>query len=675
MSVADIRAALRAELESTPEYFDFPVLAVEREGDLWRLTLEPGAAWTDLGRMPVALDDAFDDARAWWGAPRKGGASVLAVVPEDDRIVLRGATSPPPGPGLLIRLYPLRFLAALERAWADTGWAEDAVAALPGLRRPGTVPVAPLSGAGLPWLRAAQRRALGLVGFENGFLWGPPGTGKTTLIGALLAEYLASNPDARVLLLSTTNQAVDQATVAVDRALEQAGRHALRRSVKRIGSQFAAARYAGREHLLPVVDRDLVRRLARLEAERPSPDDPERLGAWRARVSERRRQLRARSIETLSEARLASMTTTRATFGLADLRSLPRYDLVVFDEASQVALAQALALVPLGGARLFAGDPRQLSPVVRSQAREAKRWLARSAFSEMPPEGPSVCLLDEQSRMAAPICELVSEVFYDGALRVASDARDDPAWCGARARPFAELPPDAQVVMLDAALEHLRSPVARGPTRPRSADRIASLIGDAVTSGHATVSEIVVLTPFRAQRALITRNLAQRGLSGVKVSTVHRAQGSEAPFVVFDPVDGSHPFLATDDAMRLVNVALSRAQAKVVLLMSKADHASPVLGRLSNRDRLRRDARSVTRIDELVGSPGFPEVSVGRTVAIGRHVGEVTGVSRDGTQLTLLNRASGAEQTFDVRTLVRRFGVSGQRGPERTDATARAAPG
>lgn len=675
MSVADIRAALRAELESTPEYFDFPVLAVERDGDLWRLTLDPGAAWTDLGRMPVALDDAFDDARAWWGAPRKGGASVLAVVPEDDQIVLRGATAPPPGPGLLIRLYPLRFLAALERAWADTDWADSAVAVLPRLRRPESVPAAPLSGAGVAWLRDAQRRAFRLVGFENGFLWGPPGTGKTTLIGVLLAEYLASNPSARVLLLSTTNQAVDQATVAVDRALEQAGRHALRRSVKRIGSQFAAARYAGREHLLPVVDRDLVRRLARLEAERPSPHDPERLGVWRARVSELRRQLRARSIETLSEARLASMTTTRATFGLADLRSLPRYDLVVFDEASQVALAQALALMPLGVARLFAGDPRQLSPVVRGGTREVKRWLARSAFSEMPREGPSVCLLDEQSRMAAPICELVSEVFYDGALRVASDARDDPGWCDARARPFAELPPDAQVVMLDVPPDRARSPAARGPTRPRSADRIASLIDDAVTAGHATVSEIVVLTPFRAQRALIVRNLAQRGLAGVRVSTVHRAQGSEAPFVVFDPVDGTHAFLATDDALRLVNVALSRAQAKIVLLMSNADRASPVLGRLSTRDRLQRDGRSAARIEELVATPGFPEVAVGRTVVIGRHVGEVTGVSRDGTQMMLLNRASGAEQAFDVSTLVRRFSVGGRRDAGSADASRRAGPG
>ena len=93
------------------------------------------------------------------------------------------------------------------------------------------------------------------------FLYGPPGTGKTTTLGVLLAEYLHPNPRARVLLLSTTNHAVDQATVAVDKALEQA----LRKTIKRLGSRFVASHYAGREHLLPVHDKRLIKQLADLQ--------------------------------------------------------------------------------------------------------------------------------------------------------------------------------------------------------------------------------------------------------------------------------------------------------------------------------------------------------------------------------------------------------------------------
>lgn len=42
MSLADVRAALNAELSATPEYYDFKVLHGARDGALWRVTLEPG---------------------------------------------------------------------------------------------------------------------------------------------------------------------------------------------------------------------------------------------------------------------------------------------------------------------------------------------------------------------------------------------------------------------------------------------------------------------------------------------------------------------------------------------------------------------------------------------------------------------------------------------------------
>lgn len=67
--------------------------------------------------------------------------------------------------------------------------------------------------------------------------------------------------------------------------------------------------------------------------------------------------------EFLATARLTAMTTTRAVFTLADLRSLPTYDLVVFDEASQVGIAHALALAPLGRRVLFT-DRRDMFPLL-----------------------------------------------------------------------------------------------------------------------------------------------------------------------------------------------------------------------------------------------------------------------------------------------------------------------
>ncbi|WP_237716052.1 AAA domain-containing protein, partial [Rubrivivax gelatinosus] len=209
-----------------------------------------------------------------------------------------------------------------------------------------------LTGAPFRWLRSAQRQALALPRWTSSFLWGPPGTGKTTTLGVLLAETLDAEPEARVLLLSTTNQAVDLATVAVDKALEKGRRERWREAVRRLGSRFNPALYAGREHLIPNADRVLLARLARAESERPSARDLEALEHWSRRVAELRAELRAASLAVLRASRLAAMTTARAVATLKTLRELadgaaPPFDLIVFDEASQVPLAQALALPAL----------------------------------------------------------------------------------------------------------------------------------------------------------------------------------------------------------------------------------------------------------------------------------------------------------------------------------------
>lgn len=656
MSLADVRAALDAELSATPEYYDFKVLRSERDGPLWRVTLEPGYVFAE-GQRPGAasaqalLDDSLDGASAWWGAPVKGGASVLAVVAEDDQLVLQNASSAPPPADHLIRLYPTRFLNAVADAWWDSPWAEQALACLPDLGQPQLAPAGPaLTGSPFRWLRAAQRQALALVQHSSAFLWGPPGTGKTTTLGVLLAEYLDTRPDARALLLSTTNYAVDLATLAVDKALLKGRREHLRPMVQRLGTRFDAAAYAGREHLIPTEDGDLIARLARAESQRPSARDATALKAWADRVAALRDELRASSLRVLQRCRLAAMTTTRAAFTLKSLRELatdgePPFDLVVFDEASQVSLAHTLALMPLGRARLFAGDPQQLSPVVRSEDRLAQRWLGRSAFAHMPRAGASVALLDEQSRMAAPIGDLVSELFYDGLLRVAADVSAD--WRAERTRALGDIPPEVHVQVQRMTRDGGWSAHERGPVRRESAEAVAALAEQALAQGWQP-DELIVLTPFRAQRALIRQCLRARGLpETLRVSTVHRAQGSEAPVVLFDPADGAQPFLQGEAAQRLLNVALSRAQAKLVLFVSAADAAGALLAPLMQKLRLAGDTRTAVPLQALAAQPDFPANALGRLVTAGRHRGEVSRISADGRQFWLRNAATGAEQLFD----------------------------
>ncbi len=668
MSLADLRAALDAELAATPEYYDFKVLRSEREGALWRVTLEPGYVYAEGQRPGQAaalslLDDSLDGASAWWGAPVKGSASVLSLRVEEDQLLLQNASSAPPGPEQLIRLYPPRFLKSLVDAAWDTPWAEAALALRPELSQALPAAAGPaLTGAPFRWLREAQHRALQtLVRQRSAYLWGPPGTGKTTTLGVLLAEYLESRPAARVLLISSTNQAVDQALLAVDKALEKGRRGALRGALQRLGTRFDPAAFEGREHLLPATEPGLLAALSRAEAARPPGQDAQALKAWSDRVADLREQLRGDTRRALRECRLAAMTASRATSSLAVLRSLgetaggpagePPFDLLVFDEASQLSLAQTLLLMPLSEARLFAGDPQQLAPVLRSREPAAQRWLGRSAFADMPRQGPSVVLLDEQSRMAPPIGTLVSEVFYDGALKVAADALARPDWLASRERALGGVEAPRHVEILPVSGPPRWSPHDRGPQRPASAEAIAGAVAEALAGGAWQGREIVVLTPFRAQRALIRRALQARGVDdaqGVRVSTVHRAQGSEAPAVCFDPVDATLPFLQTDDARRLLNVALSRAQAKVLLYLSEADAASPLMAPLVQRLRLAGDTRPVVPLQTLAAAADFPRNAIGLRVSAGRVTGEVQRLSADGRQLWLVNERSGAAMPLDV---------------------------
>jgi hypothetical protein len=75
---------------------------------------------------------------------------------------------------------------------------------------------------------------------------------------------------------------------------------------------------------------------------------------------------------------------------------------------------------------------------------------------------------------------------------------------------------------------------------------------------------------------LIKRLLKTAGSQDdIQVGTIHQFQGSEADVIIFDMVDGpSRPglgkLLRGDTGLRLVNVAVSRARGKLIVLADKS---------------------------------------------------------------------------------------------------------
>ncbi len=463
-----------------------------------------------------------------------------------------------------------------------------------------------------------------------------------------MQQLLVQFPSSRLLLLSTTNAAVDLALIGVDKSLEGLAKKSsaateARKHCFRVGNHFIASNYEGRLHLLPVKDDSLVAQLAQCEAERPDPQDIHAYSTWKQKIESVRAAIRIAAVGVLKNARLAALTTTRAVFTFGELLERAPYDLVVFDEASQVGLAH-----------LLAGDPKQLAPIVQSEDRKAHHWMGRSAFAYMRELAESTVLLNEQSRMAEPICRVVSNVFYKGQLNVAEDCKNKPDWKKRREPVHTRRIGSTNTCLSNVTRDGIWSQKYHGPIRFESADLIHDLVCD--LRAFQDEKDILVLTPFRAQRTLIRTFLRNANCSRVRVSTVHGAQGSERHTVIFDPVQGENDFLNTEEAQRLINVALSRAEARLILVLSPGDRRNPILNQIANLMEVACVSHEAIPIGDLVRQNQFPLCAVGKVIRIQNVIGRVTEVVDNGQRFQLMDFESGRTRTYVVSLVVKNFG-------------------
>jgi hypothetical protein len=613
-SQAEIESAIETELEYSSKGLPFRISGVEREGRVWKISVTPAGA-------KASLDESLEDARAWWPGKPNGSSTVLSVIPEQEQINLVSVSGGFPLPDGNLMLYPARYLEPLLALWQDEAVATSALHWLSTFAAENKQAEArPPESNWFPELRPRQAQAFSLAGWRTGFLWGPPGTGKTVTIGCIVASHLLRHPQERVLILSTTNSAVDQVLVAVDKALQRIPNGAaseLRKLCSRAGNRFVAGNYAHREHLLPVHDEVLVRQLAELEAHEPDRVNVTAYDSWKTSRNELREQIRRQAREELARSRVVAMTATRAVFTFQELREGMNFDWVVFDEASQVGLAHALVLAGLGKHVTFAGDPKQLAPIVQSDRSDAAHWLGRSMFDVMPRVAPYVCMLDEQWRMAKPVCDVVSNVFYGGELKVAAPALEDASWLQARKTVVLGEYGRANTYVIPVDSSSTYSTTYGGPICYDTAKIVPLVLEDLIEQG-VPAEQILVLTPYRAQRALIRSMLPLDQRRKISVTTVHRAQGSERNTIIFDPVQAVSSFLNnTDLGPRLLNVALSRAQARLILFLTPENRGNQLLARIAH---IIDGGQSAAANDEAIPlvalalQPGFPECAKGLRV-------------------------------------------------------------
>jgi hypothetical protein len=448
-----------------------------------------------------------------------------------------------------------------------------------------------------PGLNESQQRALSRVlGSEVQLVWGPPGTGKTRLLGAAAAALADGG---RVLVVATTNVAVDEAASRVAACLGEDAIEANR--IIRFGAEFSPTgdRRLSLEAAVERAEKREPSRLSRslLELEGTLLDGRARARTTDLTLSERQARVvgRARGASDavllqragriagemgratrarLDEARV--VLTTFASLAIRDELAAQRFNHLIVDEASAAPLPQVFHAACLVDRTASAfGDFQQLPPVVLSRDARARRWLARDLFEEsgvlghgdgLPSPTDGLCsMLDEQYRMRPPIRALVSELFYGGRLRDAAPVSS--------AEPIGP----ALVLLESGGLDPV---VSRVDGSRQNAAHVEAILQILEVLGREGVSDVGVVTPYRAQTRSLWRGvrgrLGQVAPAGLEISTIHRFQGREKAVVILDTVDappGSSWFLnerRNADLPRLMNVALSRSRELLILVGTTA---------------------------------------------------------------------------------------------------------
>ena len=103
-----------------------------------------------------------------------------------------------------------------------------------------------------------------------------------------------------------------------------------------------------------------------------------------------------------------------------------KFDALVIDEASMAQLPNIFYLAGLCSSHyVISGDFRQLSPIAQGRTSAVQKWLRRDIFSQAGIlegldsniDDERLVMLREQYRMHPAICDLISEVVYDGKLK------------------------------------------------------------------------------------------------------------------------------------------------------------------------------------------------------------------------------------------------------------------
>ena len=301
------------------------------------------------------------------------------------------------------------------------------------------------------------------------------------------------------------------------------------------------------------------------------------------------RQLQDIEKKIIAEAQVVATTLSKVYMNIALAER--QFDVVIMDEVSMAPLPATYVVACHANKAVIAlGDPQQLPPIVQAKTESAEKWLSKSLFDHnsitldnaASSRYGNSAVLQYQSRMHPDIAIIASKYVYNNKLY------NSPRVVEGQALYSGIAPLQGKRLLLCDTSD--ASPIT---TKPEEGSRIniyhalcviavAKQILNTLPPPKDSQSDTIrigIVTPYKKQAELLQHLVVDAVLEEhINTGTVHRFQGLEYDVIIFDTVDSG--FLKPvqnftkgtygSNAMRLINVATTRARHKLIVIANSA---------------------------------------------------------------------------------------------------------